>query len=102
VSYFCRERTTRPAWSFAPLESHRLTEQDITDFVNCIKEYVFISIFNKDYAEEAVEACQYLSILRSELIIPVIVEKYGNFFLRFSYIVKSRFIFVDTSHRLIV
>ncbi len=75
---FYRERTTRPAWSFAPLESHRLTEQDITDFVNCIKEYVFISIFNKDYAEEAAQTCRYLSILRPELIVPVIVEKYVN------------------------
>jgi hypothetical protein len=53
-----------------------LTEQDITDFVNCVKEYAFISIFNKDYSEEAAAACQYLSILRPELIVPSIVEKY--------------------------
>ncbi len=72
---FSRERTTQPSWSFAPRMSHRLTEQDITDFVDCIKEYVFISIFNKDYAQEAVEACQYLSILRPESIVPVIVKK---------------------------
>ncbi len=75
---FYRERKTYPVWSFASLESHRLTEQDIIDFVNCIKEYVFISIFNKDHAEEAAGACQYLSILRSELIVPTIVEKCVN------------------------
>jgi proteasome activator subunit 4 len=62
-------------WFFAPLESYRLTEQDITDFVNCVKEYAFMSIFNKNYGEEAAEACQYLSILRPELIVPKIVEK---------------------------
>jgi len=70
-----RERTSRPTWSFAPEISHRLTEQDITDFVNCIKDYVFISIFNKTHAQNAVQACQYLSILRHELIIPIIVKK---------------------------
>ncbi len=71
-----RERTTRSVWSFAPVESYRLTEQDITDFVNCVKEYAFISIFNKHYAEEAAEAVKYLSILRPELIVPTIIEKF--------------------------
>ncbi len=70
-----RERKTRPVWSFAPVESYRLTEQDITDFVNCVKEYAFISIFNKNYAEEAAKAVKYLSILRPELIVPTIIEK---------------------------
>jgi len=69
------ERTNRPSWSFAPEISYRLTEQDITDFVNCIKDYVFISIFNKSHAQDAVKACQRLSILRPELIIPRIVKK---------------------------
>ncbi len=73
---FFRERKTRPVWFFAPLESYRLTEQNITDFVICVKEYAFISIFNKDYAKEAAKACQYLSILRPELIVPSIVEKF--------------------------
>jgi proteasome activator subunit 4 len=73
---FCRERKAHPVWFFAPVESYKLTEQDITDFVHCVKEYAFISIFNKSYAEEATKACQYLSILRPELIVPSIVEKY--------------------------
>ncbi|CAF1141433.1 unnamed protein product [Adineta ricciae] len=69
------ERQTTSIWFFAPHESSRLTEQDITDFVNCIKEYVFISIFNKDHSEKAAEICQDLSILRPELIVPTIVDK---------------------------
>ncbi len=73
---FSRERKAQPVWFFAPLESHRLTEDDITNFVNCIKEYAFISIFNKSHADEAAKACQYLSMLRPELIVPSIVEKY--------------------------
>jgi hypothetical protein len=50
---FYRERKAYPVWFFAPIESYRLTEEDITYLVNCVKEYAFISIFNKDYAEEA-------------------------------------------------
>ncbi|CAF4019942.1 unnamed protein product [Adineta steineri] len=73
---FSRERKAHPVWFFTPLSTHRLTEDNITDFVNCLKEYVFISIFNQDYMETAVEACHYLSILRPELIIPSIVEKH--------------------------
>jgi proteasome activator subunit 4 len=69
------ERKTHPDWFCVPLDSYRLTEQNITDFVNCVKEYAFISIFNKTHTGEAVTACQYLSMLRPELIVPSIVEK---------------------------
>jgi len=73
---FCRERKAHPVWFFTPQKSYRLTEQDITDFVHCIKEYAIISIFNKNHADEAAKACQYLSILRPELIVPLIIEKF--------------------------
>jgi proteasome activator subunit 4 len=53
-----------------------LTEQDITDFVNCVKECAFIAIFTKAHLKEAAKACQYLSMLRPELIVPPIVEKF--------------------------
>ncbi|CAF0736207.1 unnamed protein product [Didymodactylos carnosus] len=69
------ERKAHPIWFFTPLQTHRLTEQDITDFVNCVKEAAFIAIFTKSHQKEASKACQYLSMLRPELIIPPIVEK---------------------------
>ena len=78
-----REHTTRPIWFFSPPNAYKLTEQDITDFVNCVKEYAFISIFNKSYTEEAAKACHYLSILRPELIVPSIVEKFDILILFF-------------------
>jgi len=72
------ERRTRPFWHSVPRQTAQLTEDDITNFVNCIKDYVFMSIFNKDYDNEAAVACQYLSILRPELIIPTILDKYHS------------------------
>jgi hypothetical protein len=71
-----RERKGNPIWCFVPPASNRLTEQDITDFVNCVKECAFIAIFTKTHLKEAAKACQYLSMLRPELIVPPIVEKF--------------------------
>ncbi len=71
---FSSERRTQPVWYFNPPESHRLSEQDITDFVNCLKECAFISIFNKNHLEVAAETCHYLSQLRPELIVPPLVD----------------------------
>ncbi|CAF0870123.1 unnamed protein product, partial [Didymodactylos carnosus] len=69
------EHKVHPVWCFMPPPAYRLTEQDITDFVNCMKETVFITIFLKSHEKEAAKACQYLSMLRPELIVPPVVEK---------------------------
>ncbi|CAM2708912.1 unnamed protein product [Rotaria socialis] len=69
------EKKQSPVWFFALHESYQLTEQDVTNFVDCVKEYAFMSIFNKDYASEAAEACQYLAMLRPESIVTPIVDK---------------------------
>ncbi|CAF4196635.1 unnamed protein product, partial [Rotaria magnacalcarata] len=68
------ERKADSVWHFNPPEPYRLTENDITNFVNCVKECVFISIFNKAHLEEAAKACQFLSMLRPELIVPPLVD----------------------------
>ena len=98
ISNFFSERKDRSLWYFVPHTSYRLTEQDITDFVNCVKDYAFISIFNKKHINEAAEACQYLSMLRPELIVPPIIEKSDTFVSR-SLNVDS---FVDSFRRLTV
>ncbi|CAF4636892.1 unnamed protein product [Rotaria sp. Silwood1] len=69
------EHKVCPDWHFVPHESYRLTEQDITNFVDCIKEYALLSIFNKDYTKEVAEACQYLAMFRPDSIVPPIVDK---------------------------
>lgn len=72
--FYYRERKTDRVWHFNPPEPYRLTEHDITNFVNCVKECVFISVFNKAHLEEAAKACQFLSMLRPDLIVPPLVE----------------------------
>lgn len=63
-----------------PPETHRLKEKDIIDFVNCIKNYVFICIFNKDYIDDVAKACQYLCMLRPGLIVPTIMERFDVYY----------------------
>lgn len=70
----CREQRAPPVWHFNPLPSHRLTEQHIVEFVHCVHDYALMCIFNKDYAEEGVTACQYLAMLRPDVTVPSIVQ----------------------------
>jgi len=59
-----------------------------------------MSIFNKNYSKEAADACQYLSILRPELIVPSIIEK---LILRsFFFLDLLKDLFLDYFHRLII
>lgn len=74
IRYNSRERKADPIWHFNPPQSYRLTDQDTTDFVNCLKDYAFISVFNKAHLSEAAKACQNLSQLRPEIIVPPLVE----------------------------
>lgn len=69
-----RERKADRLWHFNPLPSHRLTDDDVTEFVNCLKECVFLSVFNKAHLEDAAKACQCLSQLRPDIIVPPLVE----------------------------
>jgi hypothetical protein len=73
-SFYSRERKPDCVWHFNPPKTYRITENDITDFVNCLKECVFISVFNKAHLEEAAKAVHCLSQLRPELIVPPLVE----------------------------
>lgn len=68
------ERSNRSIWFFKTPETHRLTDEDIDEFVNCLKECALISIFNKNHIELAAEACNYLSQLRPQLIVPPLIE----------------------------
>ncbi|CAF1560656.1 unnamed protein product [Rotaria magnacalcarata] len=68
------ERASHSLWYFNPPESHRLRNEEIDEFVNCLKECAFISIFNKNHLDLAAETCHYLSQLRPQLIVPPLVE----------------------------
>uniref|UniRef100_A0A8C9TJ04 Proteasome activator subunit 4 n=1 Tax=Scleropages formosus TaxID=113540 RepID=A0A8C9TJ04_SCLFO len=70
-----RERYKKPSWMTPVLESHKLTEKDITDFVECMKQPVLLAMFSKTGSLDAAQALQNLALMRPELVIPPVLEK---------------------------
>nr|XP_015218489.1 PREDICTED: proteasome activator complex subunit 4 isoform X1 [Lepisosteus oculatus] len=70
-----KERYKKPTWLTTVPEHHKLTEQDITDFVESMKQPVLLAIFSKTGSLEAAQALQNLALMRPELVIPPVLEK---------------------------
>uniref|UniRef100_A0A673KK60 Proteasome activator complex subunit 4A n=1 Tax=Sinocyclocheilus rhinocerous TaxID=307959 RepID=A0A673KK60_9TELE len=70
-----RERYRTPMWLTPVPESHLLSEQDITDFVESMKQPVLLAMFSKTGSLDAAQALQNLALLRPELVIPPVLEK---------------------------
>lgn len=100
IFLFVSERVSRSIWFFNPPQTHRLTDEDINEFVNCLKECAFISIFNKNHIEPAAEACNYLSQLRPQLIVPPLIELFVYVSIKFLLILFKQTL--DFFHQLII
>ncbi|KAJ8359770.1 hypothetical protein SKAU_G00162950 [Synaphobranchus kaupii] len=59
-----RERFRKPTWLTPVPESHKLTEQDITDFVESMKQPVLLAMFSKTGSLDAAQALQNLALMR--------------------------------------
>uniref|UniRef100_A0AAR2IXF8 Proteasome activator Blm10 mid region domain-containing protein n=1 Tax=Pygocentrus nattereri TaxID=42514 RepID=A0AAR2IXF8_PYGNA len=70
-----RERYKKPCWITPVPASHRLTDQDITDFVESMKQPVLLAVFSKTGSMDAAQALQNLALMRPELVIPPVLEK---------------------------
>ncbi|KAG9344464.1 hypothetical protein JZ751_011134 [Albula glossodonta] len=70
-----RERYRKPTWLMPVPDSHKLTEQDITDFVESMKQPVLLAMFSKTGSLDAAQALQNLALMRPELVIPPVLEK---------------------------
>lgn len=70
-----RERYRKPTWLTPVPESHQLTEQDITAFVESMMQPVLLAMFSKTGSLDAAQALQNLALMRPELVIPPVLEK---------------------------
>ncbi|KTG47925.1 hypothetical protein cypCar_00026947 [Cyprinus carpio] len=70
-----RERYKKPCWITPVPTSHRLTDQDVTDFVESMKQPVLMAMFSKTGSMDAAQALQNLALMRPELVIPPVLEK---------------------------
>jgi hypothetical protein len=71
----CRERYKKLTWETRVPDSHRLTEEDITNFVESIKPVAMQAMFSKMGLIEVSQAFQHLATLRPAIIIPQIIER---------------------------
>ncbi|XP_053495926.1 proteasome activator complex subunit 4B isoform X1 [Ictalurus furcatus] len=70
-----RERYKKPGWITPIPSSHRLTDDNITEFVESMKQPVLMAIFSKTGSMDAAQALQNLALMRPELVIPPVLEK---------------------------
>lgn len=70
-----RERYKKPSWLTPIPNSHKLTEEDITNFVQSMMQPVLLAMFSKMGSLHAAQALQNLALLRPELVIPPVLEK---------------------------
>lgn len=70
-----RERVKKVTWEPAIPESHRLTDEDITKFVEAIQPVALQAMFSKTGALDMVQVLQNLATLRPNLIVPPVIEK---------------------------
>ncbi|XP_029377126.1 proteasome activator complex subunit 4A isoform X3 [Echeneis naucrates] len=70
-----RERYRKPTWLTPIPDSHKLTEEDITDFVQSMMQPVLLAMFSKTGSLDAAQALQNLALMRPELVIPPVLEK---------------------------
>ncbi|KAH8027892.1 hypothetical protein HPB51_011122 [Rhipicephalus microplus] len=64
-----------PSWEPIPPESHRLTDADVTAFVESVQPVVLLSMFSKGGSSGAAVALQDLALLRPELVIPPVIDR---------------------------
>uniref|UniRef100_A0A8C7K2D1 Proteasome activator subunit 4 n=1 Tax=Oncorhynchus kisutch TaxID=8019 RepID=A0A8C7K2D1_ONCKI len=70
-----RERYRKPTWLTPVPDSHKLTEADITAFVESMMQPVLLAMFSKTGSLDAAQALQNLALMRPELVIPPVLEK---------------------------
>ncbi|CAN7938235.1 unnamed protein product [Ixodes hexagonus] len=70
-----RERYRAPSWETPVPPWQRLSDEDVTEFVECVRPVVLLSMFGKGGSSGAAMALQNLALLRPELVIPPVIER---------------------------
>ncbi|CAD5119000.1 DgyrCDS7656 [Dimorphilus gyrociliatus] len=69
-----RERYKKSDWTMYTKESAKLTDEEITEFVNILKPIVLQAIFSKFGIIETTGCLQHLAKLRPEIVIPPLID----------------------------
>lgn len=73
-----RERYKKPSWEMTIPENFRLSDDRIMKFVECLKPVVLLSMFNKLGSFQAATCLQQLALLRPDIVLPTLLERWGD------------------------
>ena len=72
---FIRERFPKNSWETAiPVEA-KLTDEELTAFVECLKPAVMLAVFNKSGSFDAAGALQNLALIKPDVVLPTLLDK---------------------------
>uniref|UniRef100_A0A0P4W4D0 Proteasome activator complex subunit 4 C-terminal domain-containing protein n=1 Tax=Scylla olivacea TaxID=85551 RepID=A0A0P4W4D0_SCYOL len=70
-----RERYKKPSWEVEVPEHKKLTEQDITAFVQCIQMPTMLTMYSHTGTHDAGIVFHRMSLLRPEIVVPPLLEQ---------------------------
>ncbi|KAH9375495.1 hypothetical protein HPB48_023088 [Haemaphysalis longicornis] len=70
-----RERYQQFSWEQPPPESHRMSDADVADFVQCLAPVVLVTMGNEGEHPGAALALHELASLRPDMVIPPVLER---------------------------
>ena len=56
-------------------EEAKLTDADLTAFVECLKPAVMLAVFNKSGSFDAAGALQNLALIKPDIVLPTLLDK---------------------------
>ncbi|XP_044171551.1 proteasome activator complex subunit 4-like [Acropora millepora] len=70
-----REKFPKKSWETPIPEEFKLTDDELTSFVECIKPAVMLAVFNKTGSFDAAGALQNLSLIKPDVVLPTLLDK---------------------------
>lgn len=77
-SYYClfaRERFPKNSWETTIPDEAKLTDEELTAFVECLKSAVMLAVFNKSGSFDAAGALQNLALIKPDVVLPTLLNK---------------------------
>ena len=69
-----RERYKKPSWELSIPDSVKLTDDQITTFVQSMKPVALLAMFGRQGSHDVISTVRQLSLLRPEIINPPLLE----------------------------
>ncbi|CAH3144364.1 unnamed protein product [Porites evermanni] len=70
-----RERFPKNSWETAIPDESKLTDEELTAFVECLKPAVMLAVFNKSGSFDAAGALQNLALIKPDVVLPTLLNK---------------------------